>query len=142
MKYAMFKWTEIGPLMIGFSTGGRIADEVWEKFVHDLKRPAIRAYLGASIGILEVTSIQRKQVAYELKGRNLALAVVTDENLVRGIVTAASWLGMNVRSFSWLAIGEALEHLQVPANMAEKAIETIHQLRKSCEEDIKHGDRG
>lgn len=141
MKYAMHRWNELGPLMIAFSTGGRIADDVFAKFVHDLKTRPVRAYLGANVGNFEVTSIQRKYIAQELAGKSLVLAIVTDELLVRGIVTAASWLGMNVRSFSWAEMRSALRYLGMPSNLDDKAIEIVQQLKKSCEEDLRRGSR-
>ena len=78
MKIAIHKWTEIDDLMIGYSTEGRIVDDVWQKFIHDLKTKPIKKYLGVSIGYLEITSLQRKQAADALKGRGVSLAVVTE----------------------------------------------------------------
>lgn len=141
MKYTMHKWTELGPLMIAYSTGGRMVDDVFEKFVHDLKTRPIRAYLGANVGNFEITSIQRKYIAQELKGKNLVLAIVTDELLVRGIVTAVSWLGMNVRSFSWAEMRSALRYLALPPHLDDKALEIIQQLKKSCEEELRRGPK-
>lgn len=135
MGYAVHKWTEIDKLMIGYSTEGPIHEDVWAQFVHDLKTRPIKKYLGMSIGNLEVTSLQRKQVADALKGRGVALAIVTDEKLVRGIVTAASWLGMDVKSFSMADLRLALRHLDVPSHMEDRAIEVVRKLKKTCEDE-------
>ena len=135
MKIAIHKWTEIDDLMIGYSTEGRIVDDVWQKFIHDLKTKPIKKYLGVSIGYLEITSLQRKQAADALKGRGVSLAVVTEEKLVRGIVTAASWLGVNVKSFAWSELRAALHHLAVPPHLEERAVEMVRNLKKSCEDE-------
>ena len=135
MKKALFKWTELGNLMVGYSTEGQIPDDVWRRFIHDLKTKSFTKYLGASVGYLEVTSIQRKQVAEALKGKSVSLAVVTDEKLVRGIVTAASWLGINVKSFSWAEMNDAFNYLGVPSYLQGRATDAIEELRRECEEE-------
>jgi hypothetical protein len=141
MKRAMHKWVEVDRLMVAYSTEGPVPDEVWENFVRDLKTRPITKYLGVSVGQFEVTSIQRKQVADALKGRvrgrEIALAIVTDERLVRGIVTAASWLGVNVKSFSWAEIREALDHLEISPHDHDRVIKKIQDLKRACEEELR-----
>jgi hypothetical protein len=137
MKISMHKWVELDRLMVAYSTEGQVPDDVWQSFVKDLKTRPINKYLGVSVGQFEVTSVQRKQIADALKGRGIALAIVTDERLVRGIVTAASWLGVNVKSFSWAEIHDALDHLQVSPHEHDRVIRKTQELKRACEEEAR-----
>jgi len=133
MKQSVHKWTEIGDLMIGYSTNGTIPEETWQKFLVELKTRPITRLLWVSIGALEVPSLRRKQVAEALAGKGVSLAVVTNDRMMRGVVTATSWLGIDVRAFSWVELRDALRRLDVAQAEEERAVEAVMRLKTQCE---------
>ena len=128
MAESVFKWFKDGDVMVGVNTPGNISDEVWSKFLADLSADDYSCYIGCSLGILEVSAPQRKQAANALRHNKVALAVITDDVLVRGVVTAVSWLGANVKSFAWKDIDHALERLEVMDRKGQ-IMATIERLR-------------
>lgn len=128
-KQAIHKWVNSGDLLITFSTAGTVSAPVWDDFIKYVEKAPITRFIGTSIGSLEVSSVQRKQIADIVKRRNIPLAVVTDEKLVRGIATAASWLGVNIRAFSWVELRQAIRHLNVKQPMEDVVYQEIMELR-------------
>jgi hypothetical protein len=128
MAESVFKWFKDSGVMVGVNTPGNISDEVWDAFLTDLSASDYACYIGCSLGILEVTAPQRKQAAAALRNNKVALAVITDDVLVRGVVTAVSWLGANVKSFAWKDIDRALERLEV-IDRKSQIMRTIERLR-------------
>jgi hypothetical protein len=133
MKQATHKWIDLDDLMISFGVReGQIPDDVWDSFVKDIRLKPIKKYLATNVGYVDVTSTQRKKVVEVLKGKNIPVVVVTDNSLVRGMVTAVSWLGVNIKSFSWLELEGAFSHLAIVQPQKQRAIEAIMRLRKEC----------
>jgi hypothetical protein len=133
MKHAVMRWTIVADVFIHHTTAGPIPDSIYDMFVKDLKSKPFTKFLGSSSGAAEVTSLQRKSASEALKGRNIPAAVITDERLVRGIVTAASWLGVNIKSFSWAEARDAIRHLGVPRENEDRVIDALMGLRASSE---------
>src|SRR4051812_2508731 len=129
MNYATHKWEVYGDTFISFTTGGPVTDAVWDDFVKDLRTKAYSTYLGTSVGIVELSSVQRKNAAEGLKSRNAKSAVVTDERLVRGLVTAVSWLGVNVKAFSWAELRESISFLKLSPDSIEAVYDRVVLMR-------------
>jgi len=119
MAECVFKWVKDGDVMIGVNTPGKISDEVWSAFMADFAANDYKTYIGCSLGILEVSSTQRKEAATILHDNGVGVVVITDEVLVRGIVTAVSWLGANVKSFPWREFDRALQYAECEDRKAE-----------------------
>ena len=66
------------------------------------------------------------------KSKALSIAVVTDVKLVRGMVTAVSWLGVDIKAFSWLDVSAALKHLEVTNATQSSAIAVIERFRRGA----------
>jgi hypothetical protein len=128
MKRTALTWESIGDTIVVVSKG-QISDEECSALAKYIKDVPVTKYLGISAGTTEMTSVQRKLLADAVKSRNMRVAVVTDDRLVRGLITAASWLGVNVKAFSIADINDALRHLQVPATMTQRIIDTIGKLK-------------
>jgi hypothetical protein len=134
MKYGNLKWTVVGDVFIAHATAGPMQESVWELFVKDLKSKPFTKCLVTSKGVVEVSSVQRKSGSEALKNRNIPSAVVTDERVVRGIVTAASWLGVNIKAFSWAELRDCLQHLRIGSENEERVMAALDALRASSEE--------
>lgn len=143
MAEAIFKWVKDGDVMVNVNTAGNIGDELWERFVTELGAFDYKHYIGASLGILELSATQRKHAAAALRANGVQVVIITDDVLVRGVVTAVSWLGANVKSFAWKDIDRAFSRLGV---LERKGVlmPLIERLRDECvneEEDRKRKRR-
>lgn len=130
MAECALKWIKDGDLMLAINTAGNISDEVWSRFVADLGAEDFKYYIGCSLGILEVTAAQRKQAALALRHNHVTVAIITDDVLVRGVVTAVSWLGANVKSFAWKDIDRAFERHEI----VDRKAATMVQVERLCAE--------
>jgi hypothetical protein len=123
------QWIVLGDLMVSFTRPGKEGpDALWQTFAKDLSK-GIGRYLATSVGTVEVTSVQRKLVADVLRNRNIPTAAVTDERLVRGLITAVAWLGADIKPFAWADLHGAIEYLRVPSIFSDKAHETAMRWR-------------
>jgi hypothetical protein len=127
-KQGHHQWTVVDDVFITF-TMGTFDASLWDPFVEDLKRKQFSKMLCTSLGKVEVTSLQRKAAAEAVKVKGTELAVVTDEAIVRGLVTAASWVGVKVKAFSWADLDKALRHLQVPDSSAGRVIRAVESFK-------------
>jgi hypothetical protein len=98
-------------------------------FLDVLRTAPIKRYLACMHGSFNSSSVQRKEGADLIKSRDIEVAVITDDRLVRGIVTALSWLGARVSAFSWADIGKSLEHLRLDGEQAKGILGTIGKFR-------------
>jgi hypothetical protein len=131
MAEAIFKWVKDGDVMVNVNTAGNIGDELWDRFVEQLGGFDYKCYIGASLGILELSAAQRKHAASALRTNGVQVVIITDDVLVRGVVTAVSWLGANVKSFAWKDIDRALARLSVLDRKAT-LMPIIQRLRDEC----------
>ncbi len=131
MAEAIFKWVKDGDVMVNVNTSGNIGDELWESFTAELGAFDYKHYIGASLGILELSATQRKHAAAALRANGVSVVIITDDVLVRGVVTAVSWLGANVKSFAWTDIDRAFARLGVLDRKAT-LMPLIERLRDEC----------
>src|SRR5690349_11131633 len=99
MKIATLKWVFLPDLAISYIVNGQTPEEEFKAFCTELKKRRVKGYIAGVSGNIDANSVQRKLVADASVGA--LIAVVTDDRLVRGLVTAVSWLGVTVKSFSW-----------------------------------------
>jgi hypothetical protein len=130
---AKFSWEIVARVFVGHATDGKIEEAVYDKFVEDLRTKDYGVYLATTSGSAELSSVQRKAASDALAERKIPTFVVSDSRMVRGIVTAASWLGVNVKSFSWANILEAFAETQELLLLTdEEIIDVKEALRKIC----------
>lgn len=128
-KEAQLKWEIVGHVLIGYGTAGQVTDKHWGDWVEALKTPSVTRVLNVADGTMEVNSVQRAKANEILKARNLVVAVVTDEMLLRGMVTAASWfVGNTIKAFSSKQIGDAVAFLQA-SHDEHVIVKKIEELR-------------
>lgn len=132
MKYASHKWMFVDNVLISVSTSGLIPPDVWDSFIGSVRKSkSTTGYLATTTGSIETTSLQRKEVFDLVKQQGIRVAVVTDEKMVRGIVTAASWVGVDVNAFSWEALHDAIRSLDAPPNLVERVAVAVAKLKSS-----------
>lgn len=131
MSAGVIKWSVVGEVMVVHTTEGRIADEQWNAFVRDIQTKPVHKMLGASTGSTDVTSTQRKLVSEVLASKKVSSVVVTDDRLVRGLATAASWFGVNIKSFSWAEVDKCIKELGVPADQGSLIVTTLTRLKNA-----------
>lgn len=135
MAECVFKWVKTGNLMIAVNTAGNISEDLWARFIADFGGGDHRGYLGASLGILEVSSSQRKSAAKAMREGNFPVSILTDDVLVRGVVTAVSWLGANAKSYPWSQLDLALQFLDVDVGKPE-VVRIVDELRADVEAEF------
>jgi len=133
MPISQLQWKTLDDMLIGFISPGQLPDEGLDLLCQELQAKPVKTYLSTSYGVVDVNSMQRKKVVDVLTGRGTKIAVVTDERLVRGIVTAASWLGLrNVKTFAWADVTEAVGFLEPRFDVA-RAVGIVMQMLESWE---------
>lgn len=128
-KAANFEWVILGDLAISCTSRGDMPNERWSEYLDDLRAKRVTRVLGAAVGSLSLTSAQRKQASEIMEELHITSAGVTDESIVRGFVTALSWVGVNIKAFSWAELRQAISYLKVPSALAERAFQVAHELR-------------
>ena len=137
MKVINFRWVIINDLMIGHGTSGPVDDTVWNEYVSDLETKPITRYLGAMVGAFSVNSIQRKVAAEVAKKKKIKIGVLTDDRLVRGLVTAVAWMGTDIRAFSWNEMEAVFQFLKVSGPLLLRAREAIRELEAASAANMK-----
>ncbi|MFO7567233.1 MAG: STAS/SEC14 domain-containing protein [Enhygromyxa sp.] len=128
-------WTVQGNLLVSFFPPGPIDADLWQDYCDTIASEQVLRVMATSIGAVEVDSRQRKLVNEALKtAPQVSVAVVTDEAIVRGLMTATAWLGrVDVKAFPWHKVAEAYRHLS-PTGIDEKeALDLVDAIRRRVE---------
>jgi hypothetical protein len=133
VQFASNRITIIGDVLTSFSTAGAVPEKVWNEMIDVLSTAEYTRYFGASTGAVQMHSLHRKQVTDILRRRAVKCVLVTDDFLMRGVITATSWMGVDVRGFPWCQLPKAARSLEVSAHTAEQVWQTIEAFRKSHE---------
>ncbi len=73
---------------------------------------------------------QRRELYTLGKSYNHRLSILTDSKVARGIVTAASWIGMPVRAFRQQELHAALNYIEVSHSMADDLRSLILEAKR------------
>ena len=109
----VFSWSIVNNIAVTMAIEGEIGDKIWTEFIEELQRHNIRYILALGFGKSEISATQRSAIANAMKNQNIQCSVVTDNSLTRGLVTAVSWLGANVRGHKWKSLDAAIAWLGV-----------------------------
>lgn len=131
MKYAKLKWAVSNDVLVSFATQGVLEAKASDEVVHVLSTKPIRKYLVTTGGPGEMTSVQRTQIADVLSKKKISVVVVTDETIVRHFVTALSWLGVDIKSFPWKDLRQAVQHLGMFGIHEERLVKVVRDLREA-----------
>jgi hypothetical protein len=128
-KPNQWRWKIVDDVMVSLGTHGAMPDDEWKRCVTDLEVRPIKKWLVTVLGTFEVNSMQRKLGIDAINRRRVHLAVVSEDRVVRGLVTAASWFGVDVKPFPWTDLDQAIKHLQIGPPLYGHVFEAVQQLR-------------
>lgn len=133
---AIVRSARLNNVIVLCSTKGKIPAEAWNHFIKEFRTGEINKFLSLSIGMTDVTSTQRAEGSQIAKEKKCTVSVVTDERMIRGLVTAASWLGANVKAFSWEDLEEAVKHFNLSSMLERRVLDAAVALRRQCENEL------
>jgi hypothetical protein len=123
-------WVMVGDLVVSLATPGNVPQDALDRFLQDINAKQTKKYLAAVVGAAQLNGIQRKQVSEVYRRLGLQVAVLADEMLTRGIVTALGWLGVNIKAFSWRDIRAALQYLGIDEKSEAQILQAVSRLRE------------
>lgn len=122
MDLAPFEYELVDDVMVTRNRPGTVDDRLWNKYIEDLLKANVKATFSMVEGSITVTATQRRSAAEALKSKDVPAVVIIDDRISRGILTAISWLGGNVKGFSWSEVDEAVKAVgTAPATRAKLA---------------------
>ncbi len=122
------EWEIVDDVMVTRTIPGPLSDELYvDGFVGDLRRAdAVRVIFSVSTGATSLTATQRKAAAEVMRQNDLGAVVLTDNRLVRGIITAVSWLGANANAFPWTDQG--IEKAVAATNASQATQQRLREI--------------
>jgi hypothetical protein len=130
MKLGDYKWAIVEDVIIGVGCEGEMPDDTWRSFIDDLSTKPVTKYLSVISGDLQVNSAQRKLGIDAVLKRKIKVVAVIDSSVVRGILTAASWFGLNIKAYPHAQLREAIQDLDVRAPLVLPIVREVERLRK------------
>lgn len=132
------EWELVGDVMVVMTRPGPIPQPRWDNYISDIVENDVRLVFALVAGSITVNATQRKSAADVLKQKNSSAVVLTDSRVARGILTAISWLGANVKAIPWSDIDRAVEETSSPAPVSKRLkqlAEKFHQVTKDLAGD-------
>jgi hypothetical protein len=108
-----------GRFFVWYATTGSWPEDQFEETMAAIAANKPAGLVAWADGDLDVTSAQRKRAVEVVNANNVAILVFTESRITRGVVTAASWLGANIKACAFKDAAEHLPWLKVAA--AEQA---------------------
>lgn len=124
-----FNWALVDGLLISFSKTGAIPQDRFEGYLDALRHKGVTHMLSISTGATTIDSVQRKNSADLAKEKGVRIAVVLDSAVARGVITAFSWLGVNIKSFGPGKEKDALDHLGIPHSAHDEILSVVQKLK-------------
>ncbi len=125
---ANISWVVLDDLMISFTQSGLVHHRAYSAYLDAARNPEVRFVLNTGSGATNVTEGQRKAATQVFASKKVAL--VNDDRLTRGIVTALGWLGLRIKCFDWDRLREAVEYLDVPSRSVDEIAAVALRLRE------------
>jgi len=117
------------------SSAGRLVDEDFAALLAKVRSSRIEACLAITLGASSMTSVQRTDVAKLAKEQGFKTAVLNDNAVTRGILTAISWFGVDISSFGLGDLDGALDALSLHGVRRIAVTEAAHRIRAEVERD-------
>lgn len=109
---------------------GVMPDSFIDGLSHEVDTYDVTRILALAQGRVKMTSVQRRRVAETFKG--LKVAGIADDAFTRGVITAISWLGLNIKGFAPDRLDLAMDYLDIE----EVARPTILELVEEVTHDL------
>lgn len=138
MSKASIEWVILDDLAVMCASRGDVPNERWLEYMEALRTCRVTRILASTVGPVNLTSLQRKQASEIADQLQITSAVVTDEQIVRGFMTALSWVGVKIKGFSWEDLDQAIQYLQVPSALVDRVVQTAKEQRLR----LQHGASG
>ncbi|MCA9681723.1 MAG: hypothetical protein KC457_05975 [Myxococcales bacterium] len=122
-------WAYLGPVMMTCGEAGDMPVDRFDEWISDLGRHQFDYVLGSTIGPTAISGNQRRRVVEALKGKKVV--VIIDNRVMRGILTALGWLGLQLRSFEWSELESAAKYLDVPGLEPQQLVDALWSLREA-----------
>jgi hypothetical protein len=136
--YAIAEWKVIrNTVFVFYGSGGDFSQEDYDRWIEDLTRSQYVKYIGGTGAKFLLNGSIRKGGREFFVKNKVPFATVTDDKIVRGFVTAASWFGMNIAAFAWSDSRGAMKWLGVDNAIAHEALAALQDLRISVEEKLR-----
>lgn len=104
------EWYRLGDIVVSFTMGGQIEDALWDQYVAALRADGVRMLFGiASEDASGISATQRKAASDAMQQKSIQAVAVTNSRVLRGVLTAVSWLGAKVKAYSWDSFDQALQ---------------------------------
>jgi len=124
-----FNWAISGELLVAFARSGTVSKDRFQEYMDAVRKRNIVYMLSITEGSAIIDSVQRKAAADLAKEQSIRIAVIIDSAITRGLVTALSWLGVNMKSFSPDQLPDAVKYLSVPGIELEHIAAMVKHLR-------------
>lgn len=107
-------WVRAGEVFILFGWAGKAPEDRMNQVFEGLRQEGVTTAVGACIGAIRLTSVQRKQLSECIK--DMRLVTIIDHNpITRGIVTALGWFGLEITLRHWNQLDEAVAAMRSQA---------------------------
>jgi hypothetical protein len=113
-RFATVRWLVKGDIFLFYGSDGVFAPADEEAYFKALETTKFKGYLGGGgtdFSFPIKTRIRGQEVFRRLK---VAFAAIHDGRAMRAVATAAAFMGMKIKVFSWKETQAAVEWLEVP----------------------------
>lgn len=125
-KHSSHAWVVVGDMLISVTQEGDVPMDFWEPFIADLSSPSVKRVLGLAVGSITIHAKQRRSAVVAMKDKRVA--AVVGSSVARGIATALSWMGLQLRAYDWASLSDAFDYLEPPGLSTEASIELVRDL--------------
>lgn len=130
----MAEFAHIDDALVIIFAPGPVSKDEWARLMNELKKKPITRVISGALGAFEANSIQRQEGSAYVKEHHIKMVSITDDRLVRGFVTAASWVGADIRAFAWKDLDAAIKHAGfVGEEKVAQVANLVLQLRRATE---------
>lgn len=127
-------WVRVGEVFILFGRAGKAPEERMNAVFDGLRQPGVKTAVGASVGSIRLTSVQRRELSDCIRGMNLV--TVNDHNpIARGIITALGWFGLKIKAMHWHQIHAAVEAIDPEEASAEDLEAVVRAIQSFLNEE-------
>lgn len=125
------EWELVGDVLVTITNthGDKIPLAQWDPFIATLQSEETTRLFALVIGAATIDATQRKTAADTFRGHGIMTAVVSDDRMTRGVLTALSWLGADVKAFRWADAEDAVKHISEEPATSSKLREVIERVR-------------